>query len=311
MVLVPNIPGRTAPLLGVVEGNAGLTGFALLLTAVAYTAHGHQLSLYHAIFIIHILLFTGITVVPAGRYRRISASKRALLTGLLAYGNYLLFTAYAIYVWANAPTFGTDHACNNQIKYFFFFHPIPATREWLRKLWMAGLGTSLCILIVFPILGTLYYWNHRFQRNNTQESEDAEGPDIIKKIMDGIFKFSRLLVIIYGVVTLELYVKANHRLLSDSEQDWGFGQILALVQLFGIFNEALHCLMSLCSTSCSAEDERTSIGSSRDSHRIPRGGHSRRFAPVAPPMKPADSESTAVNEAIELNDINPNSAPTA
>ena len=66
MVLVPNIPGRTAPLLGVVEGNAGLSGFALLLTAIAYTAHGGQLSLYHAIFIIHILLFTGITVVPAG-----------------------------------------------------------------------------------------------------------------------------------------------------------------------------------------------------------------------------------------------------
>ena len=65
MALVPNIPGVTSPLLGAVAGNAGVSGAALLITAIAETAT-HQLSLYHAIFILHILYFTGVMIAPAG-----------------------------------------------------------------------------------------------------------------------------------------------------------------------------------------------------------------------------------------------------
>ena len=58
---------------------------------------------------------------------------------------------------------------------------------------MAGLGTSLCILVVFPIVGTIYLWKGKFRRNNSQESENAGEPDVMKKIMNALFKFSRLL----------------------------------------------------------------------------------------------------------------------
>jgi hypothetical protein len=54
-----------APLLEAVSTAAALAGVSLLITAVVQTAQG-QLSLFHAIFVIHVLFFTSIIVVPAG-----------------------------------------------------------------------------------------------------------------------------------------------------------------------------------------------------------------------------------------------------
>jgi hypothetical protein len=61
---IPNHP-IFHPLRDVLIANAGVSGTALLITAVIQTAQ-HQLSLYHAIFILHMLFFLGITVSPTG-----------------------------------------------------------------------------------------------------------------------------------------------------------------------------------------------------------------------------------------------------
>jgi hypothetical protein len=65
MALIPEIPSVTTPLLDVIASGAGISGVALLITAIVETVKG-QLSLYHAIFIIHMLYFTGVMVAPSG-----------------------------------------------------------------------------------------------------------------------------------------------------------------------------------------------------------------------------------------------------
>lgn len=42
-----------------------MSGFALLVTAIIRTAQ-HRLTLYHAIFILHMLFFLGVGVFPTG-----------------------------------------------------------------------------------------------------------------------------------------------------------------------------------------------------------------------------------------------------
>ena len=69
MAIIPEVE-ITKPLLEVLVGNAGISGLALLVTAIVQTVQ-KQLSLYHAIFIIHMLYFTGIMVAPSGMETKI------------------------------------------------------------------------------------------------------------------------------------------------------------------------------------------------------------------------------------------------
>ena len=69
MAIIPEIE-ITKPLLEVLVGNAGISGLALLITAIVQTVQ-KKLSLYHAIFIIHMLYFTGIMVAPSGMETKI------------------------------------------------------------------------------------------------------------------------------------------------------------------------------------------------------------------------------------------------
>lgn len=64
LALVPQMP-ETEELLDALYANAGLSGLGLLVTAIAQTAAG-QLSLFHAIFVFHILFFLGIGAAPMG-----------------------------------------------------------------------------------------------------------------------------------------------------------------------------------------------------------------------------------------------------
>ena len=73
----------------------------------------------------------------------------------MTYGSIMLFTGYAFYVWATAPTFGTTPECNNEIKYIFFFRSVRATVGWLRNLWMTGLGATLGLMILVPLASCL------------------------------------------------------------------------------------------------------------------------------------------------------------
>jgi len=240
MLLLAIIPEAefTEPLLEVLVGNAGISGLSLLVTALVETAK-KQLSLYHAIFIIHMLYFTGIMVVPSGKYKgnNINFTFRMLISFVMTYGSVLLFIGYAFYVWDTAPTFGTNPECNNEIKYIVLFISVRATVGWLRKFWMAVLGATLGVMVL-PLASCLCLC--------FLGSAGGGGQSSIQKDM---IRFSLPLAAIYGVVMLELYENRNKHLIAGGEDHWTFGQIMALVQIISTFNEVLHFVISLFSRS--------------------------------------------------------------
>ncbi|PFH45968.1 hypothetical protein AMATHDRAFT_8414 [Amanita thiersii Skay4041] len=244
LVLVPNTR-RTAPLLNVLTSNAGISGAALLITALIETGK-HRLSLYHAIFIIHALFFMGISISPidecAGKYKG-NLTARVLLSMILSHGLLLLFTGYAFYVWATAPKFGQSPRCNDQIRYIILFAiKIRATVGWLRKLWMAGLGFVFAMMIILPLIGTCTVLLVKSNPSSVFVSSNPNNQPIR-------FSVTRLafgLTPVYGIIHLELYVKANKALLTDSEEALSFGQIYALVMIISIGAELLHFILTLC-----------------------------------------------------------------
>ena len=64
LALIPQMPD-TEELLNALYANAGVAGLGLLLTAIIQTIQ-HKLSLFHAIFILHILYFLGTGASPMG-----------------------------------------------------------------------------------------------------------------------------------------------------------------------------------------------------------------------------------------------------
>jgi len=62
--LIPQTP-HTEELLNALYANAGIAGLGLLLTAIIQTAQ-NNLSLFEAIFILHILFFLGTGAAPMG-----------------------------------------------------------------------------------------------------------------------------------------------------------------------------------------------------------------------------------------------------
>ena len=64
LALIPQTP-HTRELLNVLYANTGVAGLCLLVTAIQQTI-SEQLSLFHAIFVQHILFFLGIGLAPVG-----------------------------------------------------------------------------------------------------------------------------------------------------------------------------------------------------------------------------------------------------
>lgn len=65
LAIIPRTP-NTEELLNSLYTNAGLAGFGLLLTAIIQTCLKH-LSLFEALFILHILFFLGTGASPMGK----------------------------------------------------------------------------------------------------------------------------------------------------------------------------------------------------------------------------------------------------
>jgi hypothetical protein len=70
LALIPRTPD-TKQLLNVLTANTGIAGLCLLITAIQQT-FSHELSLFHAIFVHHILFFLGIGIAPVGECALVS-----------------------------------------------------------------------------------------------------------------------------------------------------------------------------------------------------------------------------------------------
>jgi len=179
---------------------AGTWGFGLLLTAIIQTAQ-HQLSLFHAIFILHMLSFLGIGVasmgkcsafsrpfvsrsplalsMPAGKYHL--TRTRVAMVFLVQYVSLTSFIAWGLYLWVNVKHYGSQPECNHQIKYVVFFFTVRATANWLRRLWIA-MFSILCLSVLlgwFATLATII-----FAMKRTNEEEEVEEMNSWSHVVD-------------------------------------------------------------------------------------------------------------------------------
>ena len=168
LAIVPQTP-ETVELLTSLYITAGTSGFGLLLTAIIQTAQ-HQLSLFHAIFILHILFFLGTGVLPMGKCSALSCpfvlcssplpthagryhwtTSRAAIGFLLQLLSFISLIAWGFYLWVDVKHFGSQPECNDQIKYVVFFFTVRATANWLRRVWIAIFAIP-CVLAVVVLL---------------------------------------------------------------------------------------------------------------------------------------------------------------
>lgn len=144
LAIIPRTP-HTEVLLNKLYANAGIAGFGLLLTAIIQTCL-NQLSLFDALFILHILFFLGTGVSPMGKYHWTKG--RVVMGVLVQFVSVITFTAWGLYVLADVKSFGNSSDCNDQIKYVVFFFTVRATAPWLRGIWIAVLVLSAVVLML-------------------------------------------------------------------------------------------------------------------------------------------------------------------
>lgn len=289
IALIPSTP-YTDPLLGALFTNASINGLGLLITAIVQTAQ-NDLSLYHALFVQHLLFFLGVGVAPAGKYKL-----NSLRAGMLLVTQFAVLIAYlgwSLYLWTHTKSFGSQPGCNDQVKYVFFFVTVRATVPWLRIVWMISLIGG-CIglftgLVVYVIVYTCFKMaatrgEHPMMTMQGAGEEQASSRSFY-------FSLGLLLPAVYSVVTAELLAKRN-TIVQPGEGAWTFGQILSLVMIISSLNEVLHFILSLFSPRHDSDSD-SGLGEVEGSPSRGRSSPKRRFLPWARTDK---SNSTQLQE---------------
>jgi len=204
----------------------GINGLALLVTAVTQSALG-RLSLYHAIVILHMAFFFHLAILP---YPFHASTPLRYRIGMNA--TCFAFAVFAIYVAANARTYGSQPECNQNITYIFFFKTVSATAWWIRV--VGVVFGALVIFTVFFLLAVSWFARRRDKWLRTTAGEPDITPPRPRSLWIWayiLFNASSLLSFtIIGIITLEQTISVNN--LPD-ENSWGFGQIIALILLIG------------------------------------------------------------------------------
>jgi len=268
MVLLALIPQtkHTEELLNALYANAGIAGLGLLLTAIIQTAQ-KNMSLFEAIFVLHILFFLSTGASPMGKYHWTKG--RVIMGVFLQFASVVAFLGWALFIWIHVKNFGSNPDCNDEIKYVIMFVTVRATAPWLRAFWIAILVVSAAgLLIKFAIQTTVLFAVRRtvaeeraeetisISRRSTrtgahsQAEAEAEAPTIGKPWYLKI-SIPLLLSAIYATVNLELTVHRNEaKILSNGtnvgpgvvriDDSWQFGQVLAVVMIIANVNEIAH-----------------------------------------------------------------------
>ncbi|KAI0052279.1 hypothetical protein FA95DRAFT_1601945 [Auriscalpium vulgare] len=246
LAVIPQTP-YTERLLATLYSNAGLAGLGLLLTAIIQTAQ-KQLSFYHAIIVLHMLFFLGVGVAPSGSYRW--ATVRLIFMAIFQIATLVSLLGWGLYLWVHADTYGSQPACNDQVKYVLFFVSVRGTAPWLGIFWDVLLVISTVSPFLGAIIGTgVSMWLRRALRR--QEGDDEGEPESFiettpKPSRRFYVSFPLFTLAVYAIVHLELIVHRNKHLIADSsESEWTFGQVLALVMTFITVNEIAHFLFLL------------------------------------------------------------------
>ncbi|KLU86237.1 hypothetical protein MAPG_05254 [Magnaporthiopsis poae ATCC 64411] len=82
-----------------------------------------------------------------------------------------------------------------------------------------------------------------------------EGPD--PRISEGLQAVAYAVFSIYAIVSLEQMIERNH--LSEEEQEWSFGQVIAIFLLGGTFYELVQVIISGIGTRTRSDDQNNQI----------------------------------------------------
>ncbi|KAI9367876.1 hypothetical protein BJX61DRAFT_547070 [Aspergillus egyptiacus] len=250
----------SSPLSSSIQTSSGVTGLALFLTMIIKTALG-DFTLFHALCVLHLLGLVGMSISPKGRYA-MSAFHAVAFNTL-----YVLATIasliYFIFVFASAPTFGSQEECNKETLYVIFWVGVPATHNAVRWLFVACFALIVCGILLQSyatyvrhvtdqdldsevLSGGIDEFHLRWgafdcMLNGGSEEEDArrraEEIAVAKRIRMIVATIGHLVACIYLIVMLELILTRNR--LRPGLQRWQFGQVLAMMMLIGPLMEVL------------------------------------------------------------------------
>ncbi|GKT53818.1 hypothetical protein ColTof4_05980 [Colletotrichum tofieldiae] len=235
-----------------------LQGLALLCTAVYQTFKG-QLTLFHAICVLHLLSLLGFGLVAQRRYQG-GGLNRWLVMAALRVIIACAFTALTAYIWVTAPTFGSQPDCNASTFYVVFGVSLHATNDVFRYVILA-LMASMAVGWVFSMVIYVFLahcccggvrsgmkWARRVNPDvealkNVVGRIKVSDPKYKRDIISGqvVQLFIQTGINVYMIVTLEQIVKRNH--LSEEEKEWTFGQVLAIFVLLGVVVEVINILL--------------------------------------------------------------------
>lgn len=228
---------NSAELSNALESSLGVTGLALFLTTVIATAR-RSLNIFHALCVFHLLGIVGLAVRPRGKYPTSAAREYVslLLYVVVSAGSLI----YLIYVFATAPTFGDHPECNDSVVYVLFGVNLSATSPVLRWLFVAVfsvmlLGLSIWLLIISCAgLDAMLRGTRGQTRQKLRAPEQAHKRDIYQAV-------AYLAGTAYLAAMVELMIQRNK--LEPDEEEWTFGQVLAMMMLIGPVIELMSMLL--------------------------------------------------------------------
>ena len=218
-----------------------IQGTALLCTAF-YQSTRSQLSLFHAMVVLHLLTMLGVGLVPrvgpAGRGRVYAWFNTATMACASC-----TFIAFNVYVWITAPTFGSQPQCNDKVVYVLFGLSIPALSPVFRYVIIGVLtlvpGMYLvsllfcapCVLLAMCCCCPEDLDGQCCSCSKPEPGDVAINDSHINWKRLGSESVAYTAFYVFATVSLEQTISRNS--VSSDEAKWTFSQILPLFLLLG------------------------------------------------------------------------------
>ncbi|KAK4169733.1 hypothetical protein QBC43DRAFT_351812 [Cladorrhinum sp. PSN259] len=240
---------RSKSLVDSMEKTLGITGLAVLLTTFVYAGR-REIDLFHALVVFHLVGLVGFSIsATVQNIKDMKFKERVSYFTLrtLYYGSMLGFFIFMIFVFTRAPSFGSEPKCNSEVQYVIFGIDVSATNTVFRGLFLAVFGLVLISLFfsatgilsvekmersVGAVMGAMAVAAGRGRDPTAEEltraMEQAAAPqkDPGRK---GLYMLGDLFGRAYIVAMLEVYLSRNAT--DAAGNDWGFGQIFAMLML--------------------------------------------------------------------------------
>ncbi|KAJ5310044.1 uncharacterized protein N7443_002505 [Penicillium atrosanguineum] len=238
-----------------VSSALGMQGLALLCTAI-YQTFRTELTLFHAICVVHLLALLGMDIISKGRYAGFGPW-RLWFFAVIQIIALAAFIAFNVYLWVTAPQFGAQPTCNPDTVYVVFGVSIKATSPVFRYIILGSLGS---IAAGFVLVFTY-----------AEEHERLHGQALRNYTLNRLAYFG---LCIYLIVSLEQTIQRNN--LDPEERGWTFGQVIAIFLLLGVANELFNVVLAKWDRKLAGEQE----GSQElVQHRPPSSGNSANSVP--------------------------------